>query len=105
MKKFITIATLVTVTLGISSIEIVSGHGRSRPDPNSARDVGPRESVTLATNFVNYETPHVHPLDISPDGTLLAVVNTPDGHVDIFDITPAGDRALPRPVPCFSATA
>ncbi|MFP6582383.1 MAG: beta-propeller fold lactonase family protein, partial [Candidatus Hydrogenedentota bacterium] len=40
--------------------------------------------------FVNYETPHVHPLDISPDGNTLAVVNTPDGYVELFSIDGSG---------------
>ncbi len=37
-------------------------------------------------NFVNFETPHVHPIDISPNGSTLAVCNTPDGRVEIFSI-------------------
>ena len=41
------------------------------------------------SNFVNFESPHVHPLDLSPDGTTLAMANTPDGHVWFFDVTTA----------------
>ncbi|MBL8878723.1 MAG: YncE family protein [Phycisphaerales bacterium] len=36
--------------------------------------------------FTNYETPHVTPMSISPDGTTLFVVNTADNRVEIFDI-------------------
>lgn len=41
------------------------------------------------SSFVNFETPTVHPVDSSPDGRLLAVVNLPAGRVHIFD-TAAG---------------
>lgn len=37
--------------------------------------------------FVNFETPHVHPLDVTPDGTRLLAVNTPDGRLEVFDLT------------------
>lgn len=36
--------------------------------------------------FVNFETPHVHPLDISPDGNWIAACNTPDGRIEIYSI-------------------
>jgi len=38
-------------------------------------------------NFFNWETPPVHPVALSPDGTKLAVCNLPDDHVEIFDVT------------------
>ncbi len=38
-------------------------------------------------SFVNWETPHVHPLDKTPDGTMLLAVNTADARLEIFDIT------------------
>lgn len=37
--------------------------------------------------FVNFETPHVHPIDLSPDGTTIAVSNTAAGLLDIYDVT------------------
>jgi DNA-binding beta-propeller fold protein YncE len=37
--------------------------------------------------FVNYESPHVHPIDASPDGKWLAVCNTADGHVEIMSLS------------------
>ena len=36
--------------------------------------------------FVNFESPQTHPIDITPDGTKLLVVNTADGQLDRFDI-------------------
>lgn len=38
-------------------------------------------------SFVNFETPHVSPIAMSPDGSTLAVCNTPDNRVELFDIT------------------
>jgi len=38
-------------------------------------------------SFVNWESPHVHPIDVTPDETRLLAVNTPDNRLEIFDIT------------------
>lgn len=45
-------------------------------------------SATLhaQSSFVNFESPQSHPIDITPDGTRLLVVNTADGQLDQFDI-------------------
>ncbi len=40
-------------------------------------------------DFVNWESPHVHPMDRTPDGTRLLVVNTPDARLEVFDVTGA----------------
>ncbi|HRK33667.1 MAG TPA: hypothetical protein PLJ47_03645 [Candidatus Hydrogenedentes bacterium] len=37
--------------------------------------------------FVNFETPPVHPMDLSPDGATLAVCNTAAGMLDLYDVT------------------
>ncbi|MEE8062624.1 MAG: beta-propeller fold lactonase family protein [Gemmatimonadales bacterium] len=39
-----------------------------------------------ADSFVNWENPHVHPLDLTPDGTRLLAVNTPDNRLEVFDV-------------------
>ncbi|MEK6675647.1 MAG: hypothetical protein AABZ47_08340 [Planctomycetota bacterium] len=39
------------------------------------------------SSFVNWETPHVHPVDITPDGNTLLAVNTSDNRLEVFDIT------------------
>lgn len=41
-------------------------------------------------SFVNFETPHVNPIDLSPGGTTLAVCNTPDNRVELFSVSAAG---------------
>lgn len=40
-------------------------------------------------SFVNWEDPHVHPLDMTPDGTRLLAVNTADNRLAVFDVTGA----------------
>jgi hypothetical protein len=39
-----------------------------------------------AGSFVNWETPHVHPLELTPNGQRLLAVNTADGRLEVFDI-------------------
>lgn len=39
------------------------------------------------SSFVNWEVPHVHPLDLTPDGTRLLAVNTADARLEVFDTT------------------
>lgn len=38
-------------------------------------------------NFVNFETPHVSPLAMTPDGLRLLAVNTADGYLEVFDLS------------------
>ncbi len=43
--------------------------------------------MATAQSFVNWENPQVHPVDITPDGTRLLVVNTADARLEVFDIS------------------
>ncbi len=38
------------------------------------------------SSFVNWETPQVRPLDITPDGDTLLAVNTADNRLEVFDL-------------------
>lgn len=38
-------------------------------------------------SFVNFESPHVHPLDLTPDGQTLLAVNTADNALMVFDVS------------------
>ncbi len=58
--------------------------------------------------FVNFETPHVHPIDLSPDRGTLAAVNTADNSVEIFAVdtqTGALTHSLSIPVGADPVTA
>jgi len=56
--------------------------------------------------YRNFEGPQVHPLAITPDGTRLLAVNTPNGTLSVFHLTgrsltliaeiPVGNRARER---------
>jgi DNA-binding beta-propeller fold protein YncE len=41
-------------------------------------------------SFVNFESGHVRPLALSPDGALLFAVNTPDNRLAIYNVTAGG---------------
>ena len=43
-----------------------------------------------AGSYVNFESGHTRPLSLSPDGTLLFAVNTPDDRLAIFEVTGSG---------------
>ena len=49
-------------------------------------------------SFVNFESGHVRPLALSPDGSLLFAVNTPDNRLEIFTVG-AGGLTLAAEVP------
>jgi DNA-binding beta-propeller fold protein YncE len=44
-------------------------------------------SSAFAGSFVTFESGQVRPLALSPDGTKLFAVNTPDDRLEIFDVT------------------
>ena len=59
------------------------------------KTLAPLNKMEEAEPFINYETPHVHPIDINPSGTRLAVVNTAGGHVELYDINPVDGSLSP----------
>ena len=48
--------------------------------------------AAAAQTYVNFESPQTHAIDMSPDGSMLVVVNTPENRLGIFDFTPARIR-------------
>src|SRR6266550_1362982 len=51
-----------------------------------------RHSITVSaqgqpTNYKNFEAPQVHPLAVTPDGTRLLAVNTPNNSLSVFHMT------------------
>ncbi|HWS25213.1 MAG TPA: hypothetical protein VN259_01440, partial [Xanthomonadales bacterium] len=47
-------------------------------------------SADAQNAFVHWESPHVHPLELSADGTRLVAVNTADHRLEVYAI--GGDR-------------
>jgi YVTN family beta-propeller protein len=52
-----------------------------------------------AQSFVNWESPQVNPLDMTPDGTRLLVANTADDRLEIFAISAGGALTWQASVP------
>lgn len=50
---------------------------------------GTQKSVPVE-DFVNFESAHVHPLDMTPDGSKLLAVNTGNNALEVYSITPQG---------------
>ncbi len=53
----------------------------------AARAINPPAAQYGPSSFVNFETPHVHPMDETPDGKNLLAVNTAEGSLMIFSLT------------------
>ncbi len=50
------------------------------------------------SSFVNWESPHVHPLDATPNGDRLLAVNTADARLEVFRIGQQLRRVVSIPV-------
>jgi YVTN family beta-propeller protein len=48
------------------------------------------QPASAQTSFINFESGHVRPMAMSPDGSRLFVANTPDNRLEIFDIDGSG---------------
>ncbi|RKH44872.1 YncE family protein [Corallococcus sicarius] len=47
-------------------------------------------AAAQAPSFIEFESAHVRPLALSPDGTKLFAVNTPDNRLEVFNVTSGG---------------
>jgi YVTN family beta-propeller protein len=57
-------------------------------------------SVNQASaNYVNFESSHVHPIDLTPSGGRLLAVNTPDARLEVFAVAPDGSLARQASIP------
>ncbi|WP_205519516.1 hypothetical protein [Pyxidicoccus caerfyrddinensis] len=52
-----------------------------------------------SSSFVNWEDPHVHPLELTPDGSRLLAVNTADNRLMVFDLTSKRGPELVASIP------
>ncbi len=64
------------------ALAFMSPAGKRPPPP-----AGPGGTDVSPATFVNWETGHVHPIDMTPDGTRLLVCNTADNRLEVFDLT------------------
>src|ERR1700722_11468201 len=49
--------------------------------------------------YANFEGSQTNPVRLSPDGTRLFAVNTPNGSLSVFDVTNPGSPALLADIP------
>jgi YVTN family beta-propeller protein len=52
--------------------------------------LGPGSGGAVAPPFLLFESGHVRPLALSPNGSKLFAVNTPDNRLEVFDVTGGG---------------
>ena len=52
-----------------------------------------------AASFVNFEARQTQPVRLSPDGTRLFAVNTPDGRLSVFDVSNPSNPVLIAEIP------
>src|SRR5215470_6658171 len=55
--------------------------------------------ASAQTAYVNYEGKQTSPIRLSPDGTRLFAVNTPDARLSVFDITHPSQPFLIAEIP------
>lgn len=80
------------LTLKLASLAAVAllGAALIAQERDAASTVGPA--------FVEFESGHVRPLALSPDGKALFAVNTPNGTLEIFDLTSTAPNVKRVPV-------
>jgi DNA-binding beta-propeller fold protein YncE len=49
--------------------------------------------------YTNFEVSHVHPIDLTPSGGRLLVVNTPDALLEVFTVEPGGGLVPEASIP------
>ncbi|HEY6805356.1 MAG TPA: DUF4214 domain-containing protein [Pyrinomonadaceae bacterium] len=49
--------------------------------------IQPPNSHAQSTSVLNFESPQVHPLALTPDGTRLLAVNSPNGTLSVFNLS------------------
>ncbi|MBL9031873.1 MAG: beta-propeller fold lactonase family protein [Phycisphaerae bacterium] len=67
-------------------------------NPGGARPASGGVNDATTATLVNWETGHVHPVDMTPDRTRLLVCNTADNRLEVFDIT-TGTPTLVAEIP------
>jgi len=83
---------LAGMACGTGGLVLAGGGGSSGTTPRSSGGLGVQALSVDPGSFVNYETPHVTPMDLSPDGTMLAAVNTAAGTLELFGVSGAQPR-------------
>jgi DNA-binding beta-propeller fold protein YncE len=77
--------------IALAALSLFAGLSAFEPGPSddtgSAKAIGGGVPVSAFTNF---ESAHVSPIALTPDGTRLLAVNTANNSLEVFDVTAAG---------------
>jgi YVTN family beta-propeller protein len=94
------LAVVATACALVGAALVAAGPDRGRtgrlPGDDGAADGGTRAPAT--GSFINFETAHVHPIDITPDGSRLLACNTADNRLEVFDLS-GGTPVLVSEIP------
>ena len=74
------VSSALLVTSALLVLIACGGGGSSSSEP----------PADISSEFFLFESGQVRPLALSPDGTRLFAVNTPDNRLEIFRVTPQG---------------
>lgn len=85
------IFVVVAIMIFTSPAPRVEAHGKGELPPDWYIIRGGPPTLPSTGSFINYEIPHVHPLDINPAGTRIAACNTPDSMVEIYSVDGSGN--------------
>jgi YVTN family beta-propeller protein len=77
---------LYAVMVGCAGVAIAGALAIPGKEPVTIGRGGDAVADATTATFVNWETAHVHPVDLTPDGTRLLVVNTADNRLAVFSL-------------------
>lgn len=86
MRTFATHRNTLLILLTVIGVVTFSAFGTAE------RDEAPviAKSAVPVSDFVNFESSHVHPIDKTPDGTKLLAVNTGNNSLEVYTISASG---------------
>jgi YVTN family beta-propeller protein len=96
--SYLVVMATACALLGAALVGAETDRSRGSRDPGGGSGVfvGPR--TPASGSFVNFESAHVHPVDLTPDGSRLLVCNTADNRLEVFDLS-TGTPVLVSEIP------
>ncbi len=78
------------IAVSAAELQRIQADADARQRSFAAARAAPSASSPRGGSFVNWESPHVHPLDLTPDGARLLAVNTSDHRLEVFEPDASG---------------
>jgi YVTN family beta-propeller protein len=95
MHRSYTHAKTILVLTAVVGAVALSAFGPKEAKETDAKEEGAalaKFGAVPASSFANFESAHVHPLDMTPDSTKLLAVNTANNTLEVFEVQPDGLR-------------